>query len=419
MSRADVLGVWLRGERLGELEKLRGGDLRLRFAPEAISSYGSGTHIVSLALPLTSKRVQGERLRLFIRGLLPEGPVRAVIERQSRVPFDDDFALLTAIGGECAGALQFLPDDAPPSEGQLRPLDRDEVIRIVEDLPTLDAPDGLPIGASLGGVQAKVLLSATNEGWSWPAFGAMSTHLIKPEPLNGTGLPRLIDAELWASRLAIACGLRSAESHIETFGDRRAIVVRRYDRTGRGRLHQEDFTQALSLRSEDKYEQSSSQPTRLRRLAAAVIPWARDEQSFMSELLAALTFNTVIGNSDAHSKNYSLLIGSDGQFDLAPLYNAAPIMLMDRHYPYAGHALDGQTRLAYVTRDHLMREAIAWGMEGGIAADVVDQVATRIGESLGSVEDLAPSADVARLASIRVDQMLAGATMQHVLGPGS
>jgi serine/threonine-protein kinase HipA len=414
MPRDNLLGVWLHGDRLGELERLRGGQLRLRFDDSAIDRYGSGTRLVSLSIPVGSRRVQGDGLRYFLRGLLPEDQVRAAIERRSGVAFDDDFGLLKVVGGECAGALQFLPDEAVPGDGTLRALSRKEVDRIVSELPTLETPDDLPIGASLGGVQAKVLLSETDSGWAWPARGAMSTHIIKPEPIANVAIPHLIEAEYWTGQFAARLELPAAESILEVFAGRLALVVRRYDREQDRRLHQEDFTQALSLRSVEKYEVSQSGSGRLERIAREAGDLSADEDEFRRQLLRAVTFNALIGNSDAHSKNYSLLISTSGIFRLAPLYDAAPVMLMNANFALAGQAIDSQTRLAFITRGHLIREAVKWGVREPIAADVVDDLANRV-RHYATVVPIAPQLEeIPPLIARRAEQFLAGGTMQHL-----
>lgn len=157
-----TLQVWLRGEHLGEVEQLRTGRARLRFSGTAVNQWGEGSRPLSLSLPVTSSRVEGAQLDVFLDGLLPEGALRAQLDSEygTRTPFE----LLSRIGRECAGAVQFTLDDSRPGAGSLRALSDDEVAALVRDLPTLTPPDGLPIGASLGGVQAKLLLTRTREG---------------------------------------------------------------------------------------------------------------------------------------------------------------------------------------------------------------------------------------------------------------
>lgn len=410
----NVLNVWLHGEHLAELEHLRNGKLRLRFTSEAVTAYGVASQVLSLSLPVTTKRVEGRQLDAFVRGLMPEGNVRAMIEHENRTPYNDDFALLRAIGAECAGAVQFLPLDQAPGDGVLRPLTDAETARIVQNLPTIDAPDGLPVTASLGGIQPKVLLTQTEAGWAWPARGAASTHIIKPEPNSEVLVEFLIQSENWASRLAENAGLTSAHTELRNFDGRLAIVVERYDRRNGMRLHQEDFTQALGLGVQDKYERSGVRPGRLERIAKEAGSASLDPPAFREQLLRMVTFNALIGNADAHSKNYSLLIDAVGNFALAPLYDTAPVMLMNRNLTTSGHAIDGQADLRYVTRQHLEAEAGSWDMPSEIAEAIIESMAESTLAALQGTPPIRQLSYLPQLIRTRAHQLLTGKTMQYV-----
>jgi serine/threonine-protein kinase HipA len=197
------------------------------------------------SLPMSIRRVESAALDDYLDNLLPEGPVRAALEQQYGLRPGDGFELLSHIGGDCAGAVQIAVDESPPP-GRLVPLADDEVNAIVSDLPTLSPPPGEAVSAALGGVQSKVLLTRTQSGWAWPAAGAVSTHIIKPEPVEPqTPIPRIIEYEHWTLQLA---AMAAARSELLRFGERRALVVERYDRRDGECVHQEDFAQALGIR---------------------------------------------------------------------------------------------------------------------------------------------------------------------------
>lgn len=381
---ARTLEVWLSGRHLGELERLRTGASRLRFDPEATAEFGVGSRLLSFSLPTTTKRVQARELEVFLSNLLPEGPVRAQLERRYGVAPRDDFGLLAHIGQECAGAIQFTHPGTEPGPGRLVPLTAEEVADIVQDLPTLSVPDGAEVTASLGGVQSKALLTETPAGWSWPTDGAMSSHLVKPEPTDPSApVARIVELEHWALDLARRSGVRTAEASLERFGDRLALVVRRYDRADGRRLHQEDFAQALALAPGDKYEPAEPGPGRLRRVAQGVAPHTADPGAFWSDLLTAVAFNVLVGNGDAHAKNYSLLLDA-GTFALAPVYDVAPIFYVDARFRNFGMSVAGQRSLTHLTVGHLLDEAVAWGMEPERAREVVGALAGRVLEALGT-----------------------------------
>lgn len=399
-----ILNLWLHGEHLGEVEQLRSGRNRLRFTEEAMKRWGVGTHLLSFSLPMTGRRVESRALDGYLDNLLPEGAVRVQLEQQYRVRPGDAFGLLSHIGAECAGAVQLAVGDQPPP-GRLVPLNDAEVDRIVGDLPTLAAPAGEEVAASLGGVQSKLLLTRTEQGWAWPAAGAMSTHLVKPEPSDPqTPIPNIIEWEHWALELARAAGLRAASSELVRFGDRLALVVERYDRAAGRRLHQEDFAQALGVRPGAKYEPAEDGPSRLSLIAAGPGSEASDPAEFRRELLRLVTFNVLVGNGDAHAKNYSMII-ADGLFSVAPAYDVAPVFYLNGRFSNFGMRVAGQRSLKYLTGRHLVDEATSWGLPERAARDVVAEAADAVMSALGAVPSEPSGAGVSGLIAEKADEL--------------
>ncbi|MCO4250640.1 type II toxin-antitoxin system HipA family toxin [Pseudarthrobacter raffinosi] len=417
MRRNERLAVWLHGRRIAWLT---GTSLRPRlgYLPDLVAEYGAGAALLSLSLPLQSKAINGPAVLNFFDGLLPEGQVRAHLADLHGVASTDIKALLAAVGADCAGAVQVLPDGVDPEEGgELLPMTEQEVVAAVESLPTWDLPEDFAITTSLGGVQSKVLLSSSlssgDSGWYWPARGAASTHIIKPDPLDSP-IPDLLAAEHWALELARAAGLRAARTRMETFGTRDALVVERYDRTeDHKRIHQEDFTQVLGIASAAKYDQSTAAPSRLAQVAAVASPHSRNAAAFKSELLKAVAFNVLIGNGDAHSKNYSVLIRETGEVQLAPLYDVAPTLLLYARSSNAGHSVAGQARLNYITLDHLVREAGSWGMDVEEARSGVTGILVAAAEAHASVPQRL--AHLPALVAARAEDLIAGSTARRQL----
>ncbi|GHS87869.1 putative kinase Y4mE [Actinomycetota bacterium] len=409
-----LLQLWLRGEHLGELEQLRTGRLRLRYSTEALDTYGVGARPLSLSLPLTDRRVQGDVLERFLDNLLPEGAVRAALERENGIRPGDTFALLTVVGRECAGAVQLTADDAAPGPGRLIPLTDAEAGALVSGLPSLEPPEGQVVSASLGGMQAKVLLTRTSEGWAWPAEGALSTHIIKPEPVNDIVLPELVRWEEWALRLARGAGVPAAHAELADFDGRTAIVVERFDRVGGERVHQEDFAQALGISARDKYESSATGHTRLLAIAQDAAAEAVVPSSLVVDELTQVAFNLVVGNGDAHSKNYSLAISPTASYSMTPMYDVAPVYLLNSIYQHFGHVVDGQARLRHLTGAHLGREAERWGLPAGRARDVIADVAERVRAAVGSCAG--QGIDVERVAEEVAAR--AGGVLDALVGDG-
>jgi len=115
-----------------------------------------------------------------------------------------------------------------------------------------------------------VLLHRTETAWAWPADGALSTHIVKPDPLGGTGIEGLVRLEHWTLLLAQASGVPAARSELLTVDGRKVIVVERYDRTGERRSHQGDLAQAFGLATQDKFESSGRSPCRTTRCSSTL-----------------------------------------------------------------------------------------------------------------------------------------------------
>lgn len=397
------LEVWLYGTHIARLSEPSRFRYRLDFTEAALDTFGEGSRVLSLALPITRRPVtdgkspgSGLPVSAFLQGLLPEGNLREQIAADARVPVTDSLELLRRVGAECAGAVQILDAGTDPEPGRVRRLTDDEVTRLVADLPTYHLPDDATLQASLAGIQDKVLLTAFDDGgWGWPEQGALSTHIIKPEPLGGA-LPHLIQTEDWALHVARSSELTAAESRLTKFDAREAIVVTRYDRTPAGeRMHQEDFCQAIGLPPQAKYEstaEATRHGSRLSRIARMAAARAVDPDEFRTTLLRAVTFNVVIGNGDAHSKNYSLMIDRSGRVTLAPIYDAAPTAYLDPKYKGTGHVLNGKTSIDRVDVDDLAREAATWGMSERRARAIVQSCMENVHAAIDSVP-LPPGAE--------------------------
>lgn len=411
MRRNERLAVRVHGRHIAWLT---GTSLRprLEYLPDVVAEYGAGAVLLSLSLPLQSKPITGPAVLNFFDGLLPEGQIRAHLSDLYKIPPTDIKGLLVAVGADCAGAVQVLPEgNDPAGEGKLQPMSQAEIVAAVESLPTWDLPADYAIATSLGGVQSKILLSREGGRWYWPSGGAASTHIIKPDP-SDSPIRDLLEAEHWALNLARAINIPAARTKLERFGTREALIVERYDRTrDHRRIHQEDFTQVLGLSSAAKYDQSTAVPSRLAQVAAVAAPHTRSPVAFKLDLLRAVGFNLLIGNGDAHSKNYSVLIRETGEVMLAPLYDAAPTLLLHARSTNAGHAVAGQARLDHITLDHLVREAESWGVDPGAARTTVSEVfSAAAGAQVAAPEGLE---GLPPLVAHRASDLLAGRTARR------
>jgi serine/threonine-protein kinase HipA len=382
--------VWLYGVHVADLRQTRPFRHRLDFTAEALDTFGDAANVLSLAFPVGRAPVSDTQyddrpVSFFLSGLLPEGNVRSALASRLRVADGEYIPILSAVGYECAGAVQFLKPGERPEQGRTIDLTPAQVVTLVEESPTY--PEGHEPQASLAGIQDKILLTRTEQGWAWPEKGAISTHIIKPEPRNGAALDGIIDGEWWALTVARAAGLDAPHVELATFGDRKALVVERYDRTPDGRrIHQEDFCQALGLNPNDKYETTAMPaPRRLQRLVERLAPASTSPSRTRETLLRQVAFNVLIGNGDSHSKNYSVMLLPHGEARLAPLYDVAPTAFMPGRYNQSGHVINGKRDLFRLSDGDLVAEAQTWGVPRRRAEAVVRETIERARTAVDAV----------------------------------
>jgi serine/threonine-protein kinase HipA len=248
-----------------------------------------------------------------------------LIARQFHVSGQNDFALLDHIGSECAGAVTFLELGQPlrqsSSGGDVEWLSDEGIVAILEELPRrpmLAGRNGLRL--SLAGAQDKLPVTVDGNRIGLPRDGTASTHILKPLI---SALEDSVTNEGFCLALAEVVKLRAARLQVRSIGGLRFLLVERYDRLinpqdSIQRLHQEDFCQALSVVPEMKY-QSEGGPG-LAQCFDLVRRATRPSAPQVLRLFDYVVFNTLIGNHDAHAKNFSLLY-TDKTPVLAPLYD--------------------------------------------------------------------------------------------------
>lgn len=331
----------LGGEEVGVVEQKAG---RLSFRYHDGWRTAESSYPLSLSLPLAARDHGHASINAFLWGLLPDN--ERVLERwakQFHVSAGSAFALLSHVGEDCAGAVQFaLParvDDVKRGRaGSITWLSDREVAERLRAL-TLDAtawrsPDDEG-QFSLAGAQPKTALHFDGRRWGVPSGPLPTTHILKPTLATLDGHA---ENEYLCLSLAASLGMAVARASVQRFEEITTFVVERYDRVQRGgevrRLHQEDLCQALGRHPSTKYENEGGPGAVdvVDLLRSAVFGGDGADQAGSAaetdvwRFVDALAFNWLIGGTDAHAKNYSLVIGAHGSVRLAPLYDVASIL---------------------------------------------------------------------------------------------
>lgn len=370
----DILHVIYQNHAVGELILHSGGELEIRFD----NAYRIDPHGVPLStmMPLESPSHRGIAVENWLWGLLPDDP--NVLERW-RVDFGvrqtNPFGLLgSPVGEDCPGAFSFVRperiDDFVARPNQTNWLSDTEMATLIRNLRA-DATDWLgtnpPGRFSLAGGQSKTALLWNGKKWGRPGGSTATTHIVKPaiKGLDSHDLNEHLC--LSAARNA---GIDAVETEIHNFEDQTALFVQRYDRVEiegqQIRLHQEDMCQALGLHPSNKYqEHGGPSPKAIANLLRIVMP-ATSSAGAVQKFLDALVWNWLLCATDAHGKNYSLLIGSN-DVELASLYDISSTL------PY----------------DYKKREIkLAMKFGGGYGVDVRPSVWKALASDLGLSEEM-------------------------------
>jgi serine/threonine-protein kinase HipA len=316
------LEVWLFADRVGTLA-LVDGRLNFCYAPGWLSQPDAVS--LSASLPLQTGPFDDRKTRPFFAGLLPEGQMRRLIAQQFQISGQNDFALLDHIGGECAGAVTFLEPrqtlSVPTRNDEVQWLSDKEVVAVLDELPRrpmLAGKDGLRL--SLAGAQDKLPVVFDGRRIGLPLNGTPSSHILKPAI---HAVEDSVINEGFCMALAEAMEFKPAKSKVHLVLDRSFLLVERYDRLidakgHRQRLHQEDFCQALGVVPEMKYQNEGG--PNLVQCFDLVRSATRPSAPQVLRLLDYVIFNALIGNHDAHAKNFSLLYSGKTPV-LAPFYD--------------------------------------------------------------------------------------------------
>jgi len=334
----DRLVVVLDDTIAGTLTRLANG--RLRFDYDDEYRVAQSATPLSVSMPTAIRSHSDAQIGPWLWGLLPDN--QAVLERWARdfhTSASSPFSLLaTPVGHDCAGAVRFAAPDGLgeiiDNPGAVTWLTDEQVAQRLRDLrkdTTAWLGRDFTGQFSLAGAQAKTALLYEDGRWGVPSGSAATSHILKPAV---AGLDDHDLNEHLCLDAAGRAGLVVARTRVARFGEESAIVVDRYDRRRVGerlvRVHQEDTAQALGVHPARKYQNEGGPgPRELARLLREVMPGGVADDAVW-RFLDALAWNWLIAGTDAHAKNYSLLLAGR-EVRLAPLYDVASAL------PYGVH----------------------------------------------------------------------------------
>lgn len=329
-ARYEPLNVFLNSRLVGQLRREPSGAISFQYDGSWIE--WTQAIPVSLSLPIREQEYAGAPVIAVFENLLPDNlSLRRQIAARARAEGTDAYSLLGAIGHDCVGALQFLPLESQPGPaGAIEgvPVDEHEIREIVNNLAT--APLGITedesFRISIAGAQEKTALLFWNRRWFKPRGTTATTHILKPAVgrlPNGIDLTHSVENEYLCLKILQGLGLPVAKAEMASFGDKRVLVIERFDRLLTDdkrllRLPQEDCCQALSVPPNLKYESDGGPGVEniLQLLEGSDEPLA-DQRLFLK---ANILF-WLLGATDGHAKNFSVFLSPGGRFHLTPLYD--------------------------------------------------------------------------------------------------
>jgi serine/threonine-protein kinase HipA len=324
------LNIFLNGRLVGLLRRESTGAIDFQYAREWLD--WENTFPVSLSLPLREDRYIGAPVINVFDNLLPDSdPIRRRVAERVGADGTDAYSMLSALGRDCVGALQFLPDGMDPGavgDTAGKPVSDDEVSELIRNLTA--APLGVgedeDFRISIAGAQEKTALLRRDGQWFKPTGTTATTHILKPQigqlP-NGVDLSNSVENEYLCLKLMGGMGVPAAKVEIADFGGRRTLIVERFDRRWTRdarllRLPQEDCCQALSVPPTRKYQSDGGPGMR------EVINLLKGSDTPDADITTFVRANIIfwlLGATDGHAKNFSVFITPGGRFRMTPAYD--------------------------------------------------------------------------------------------------
>ena len=401
------LDILLNGRKLGQLRREVSGAIEFQYEQSWLE--WKHTFPVSLSLPLREDRYVGDPVFAVFDNLLPDNEdVRRTVAARQHADGIDPYSLLSVIGRDCVGALQFLPaGEEPGKAGAINavPISDKDIAEKLSNLATapLGMGDDREFRVSIAGAQEKAAFLYWNDAWHVPHGSSATTHILKPQiGMRGNrDFSQSVENEHLCMRIVDALDIPVAGTEIVDFDKTRALVVERFDRqwTKDDRLlrrPQEDCCQALSFPPTRKY-QSDGGPG-----IAEILDFLKasdqpdiDQRFFVK---AQIVF-WLLAATDGHAKNFSVFLHSGGGFVLTPLYD----VMSTQHLFDAGQLRRREMKLAMAVGNsrhyriheimprHYIQSAAQVGMPAATVRAIIDELKADTPAAIDSVCDQLPN----------------------------
>lgn len=315
-----TLNVFLYSQKVGKLSEDDVGYLEFKYANDA-------KWPISVRMPVRTRKYDRRYAEPFFDNLTPEGDALKLIADKFHISDDNTFSVLDKIGGECAGAISLYPDEMPNVDEDLVEITDDKLVKIIQELPQnplLTGIEGAP-RLSLAGAQSKfAVVKGVDDKYYRSTNTHPTTHIIK---IVNQRFPELLNNELFCMKLAAKTllGMGTVPVALRATGEHKYLEIERYDRRvvadGRvERVHQEDFCQILGYLERSKYQKDRGPG--IRDVYNAILEYSSAPATDAYRFVELVMFNYLIGNTDAHAKNFSILHEDYGKnIFLAPAYD--------------------------------------------------------------------------------------------------
>ena len=354
-------------------------DAVFTYADEYIDS--SDSRAISISMPLEKRSFSVKQTKNFFEGLLPEGFMRRSVAEWLRTDENDYITLLAGLGNECLGAIKISDNGMPKVEQSYIKLTDEAVMNLAREGATESVQLVTKAHLSLTGASGKVGLyyDETNNVWYLPVGEAPSTHIVKQSHIR---LKKIVANEQLCLLTAKNLGIEVPESFVVNLGSSNdedvLFATKRYDRKItegnrdiKGlivpyRLHQEDFAQALGIPVSRKYEKNEA--GYLKKLFEVIGTYSANPIEDRIKIWDLCVFNYLVGNTDNHIKNFSLVYSEDlKSVRLAPAYDIISTMIYESSAEDMAMSIGGVYNINEIGRDSFERQARIVGLGKSLA----------------------------------------------------